>query len=306
MKNEDEVLKKLERTKIIYDNMEIPDELTKDIEKIVMQNKENHSNNRKNVSAVSFYKKSGIVAAAVIVIFIIVLNTNQAFAAAMDEIPLVGKISRVLTFRTYQEVDEDKRIVVEEPRISEQQADEIEDAGEKEELEEFVVDINTEIEKIIQDYKDQAAVHIEEYKKAYIETGGTEEEFEAKGIRVDINYEVKFESERYISLVITANENWCNAYGVQYFYNVDLKEQKELSLRDILGDDWIGIATKQMKNEMKLRMEEDEYLKYWEEFVAVDENTDFYLNEKGNPVLVYEKYSIAPGCYGIQEFEIEK
>ncbi len=30
----------------------------------------------------------------------------------------------------------------------------------------------------------------------------------------------------------------------------------------------------------------------------------FYLNEKGNVVVVYPKYEIAPGYMGIQEFEI--
>lgn len=75
-----------------------------------------------------------------------------------------------------------------------------------------------------------------------------QEEFEAKGIKVDISYELKCESDRYLSLVITANENWCSAYGVQYFYNIDLKEQRNLTLRDVLGDEWIDIATKQISS----------------------------------------------------------
>ena len=45
-----------------------------------------------------------------------------------------------------------------------------------------------------------------------------------KGIKVDAGYEVKYETEDVLSLEITANENWASAYGIQYFYNLDLKK----------------------------------------------------------------------------------
>ena len=35
-------------------------------------------------------------------------------------------------------------------------------------------------------------------------------------------------------------------------------------------------------------------------------DTPFYINEKGNPVVVFEKYEIAPGALGRPEFEIER
>lgn len=40
-------------------------------------------------------------------------------------------------------------------------------------------------------------------------------------------------------------------------------------------------------------------------FTTVDENTKFYLNEKGKPVICFAKYEIAPGFMGDQEFVIE-
>ena len=39
-------------------------------------------------------------------------------------------------------------------------------------------------------------------------------------------------------------------------------------------------------------------------FEGIDENTPFYINETGNPVVVFEAYEIAPGSEGTQEFEI--
>ena len=44
---------------------------------------------------------------------------------------------------------------------------------------------------------------------------------------------------------------------------------------------------------------------FWsEEWKGLDENTKFYMNDSGNPVVVFEKYEIAPGAAGPQEFEI--
>ena len=41
-------------------------------------------------------------------------------------------------------------------------------------------------------------------------------------------------------------------------------------------------------------------------FTTVDETTSFYINEDGNPVVVFPEYSIAAGAAGIVEFEIAK
>ena len=41
-------------------------------------------------------------------------------------------------------------------------------------------------------------------------------------------------------------------------------------------------------------------------FKTVDENTNFYINADGNPVVCFEKYEVSPGFMGVQEFVIEK
>lgn len=47
------------------------------------------------------------------------------------------------------------------------------------------------------------------------------------------------------------------------------------------------------------RVRVDENLIYFTEdeggFVTMDENTHFYVNENGNPVVVFDKYQLAPG-----------
>ena len=43
-----------------------------------------------------------------------------------------------------------------------------------------------------------------------------------------------------------------------------------------------------------------------EGFTTVSKDTKFYLNEEGNPVIVFDEYEIAPGYMGMPEFEIER
>ena len=49
---------------------------------------------------------------------------------------------------------------------------------------------------------------------------------------------------------------------------------------------------------------------YFEEsmggFSTVDETTGFYINEAGNPVVVFPPYTVAIGAMGYVEFEISK
>lgn len=243
-------------------------------------------------------KRVAATAACLVICFVAALNVSEPFAAAVAKVPVVGGIVQVVTWRSYVQEDEDKTIQMEVPQIEGE-----EDSG-------VVADVNAEIQKIVDDYKAQAEQQIAEYKEAFIATGGTEEEFAQKDIKVDVQYDVKYQSDTRLSLELTANENWCNAYNVQYFYNIDLKDDKALTLEDILGEDYVSIANASIREQMQQRMAEDENLVYWdgsdgiEGFTTVDENTKFYLNEKGNPVVVFAAYEIAPGAFGAQEFKI--
>lgn len=63
-----------------------------------------------------------------------------------------------------------------------------------------------------------------------------------------------------------------------------------------------GISSNLYANEPVVVMEEG--ATYFEEFKGIEEDQGFYINEKGNPVIVFDKYEIAPGSMGMQAFEI--
>ena len=284
-------------SKKIYDATEIPSELSETVHQAIQQTQLRKGGNEMHLFK-RYGKRVAATAACLVICFVAALNVSEPFAAAVAKVPVVGGIVQVVTWRSYVQEDEDKTIQMEVPQIEGE-----EDSG-------VVADVNAEIQKIVDDYKAQAEQQIAEYKEAFIATGGTEEEFAQKDIKVDVQYDVKYQSDTRLSLELTANENWCNAYNVQYFYNIDLKDDKALTLEDILGEDYVSIANASIREQMQQRMAEDENLVYWdgsdgiEGFTTVDENTKFYLNEKGNPVVVFAAYEIGPGATGAQEFEI--
>jgi len=179
----------------------------------------------------------------------------------------------------------------------------------------FTLDINKKIDNYVQKFISNETERFEEYKTAFFETGGTGEEWAERKFDITVDYELKYQRGAIVSFVITANENWCAAYGERTFYNLDLLNGKNVVLSDLLGNNYIEVANVQIIRQMKERVKENPDYVYWgvtdegavqgfDGFTTVDENTDFYINSVGNPVVVFDKYEVGPGFMGEQEFEI--
>lgn len=313
--------KKILCSKMEYDSMEIPGELHQMVSETVNAER----GKRRGVKMKNHrIARTAAAAAALFICFTAGLNASPAFAAVMKDVPVLGAVSKILTFRTYDYEDQDMKVHGEIPQIQETEGAGTEAAAgtgteaasnagaeaamSAEETVSLERTVNEEINRIMDQYKEDAKQRIEDYKEAFLATGGTAEEFAQKGIRVDAGYEVYFESEDRLSFAILANENWCSAYGLRLYYNLDLKNGRTITLEDLLGEDYIEIANRAIREQMKKNMEQDKSLVYWGGdmggFTTVDSDAKFYINEKGNPVVVFDKYEIAPGAFGVQEFEI--
>ena len=281
-------MKSMEEAKRKYDEIPIPSELSKRV------GKEIEKANMKRKKILVFRRrvqKGTAAAAAVVVLFTAALNTNTAFAETAGQLPVIGPVARVLTFRSYQTEEEDLKISVEIPTIE----------MISEDMNGLEQSVNEEILALCEQYAQAAKTRAEEYRQAFLDTGGTEEEWAAHNIEFKVWYEVKSQTDEYLSLAIMGTENWSSAYSETKYYNFDLKEGKLVTLQDILGDEYQQIANESIQNQMKENSEI-----YWDDFEGIQEDTPFYLNESGNPVIVFEKYEIAPGSEGQQEFEIKR
>ncbi len=161
--------------------------------------------------------------------------------------------------------------------------------------------LNDTISQKIENTLDSAKDRSQEYYEAYLATGGKESDYRPVNIHMD--YDVKYNIGSVVSLGIYKTETIGSAYDVAYFYNFDLENQKGITLKDFYGDDYKRIIDEQIIRQMKERVTQEGAV-YFEGFKGIKEGQAFYINEKGNPVIVFNKYEIAPGSMGIQSFEM--
>ena len=148
----------------------------------------------------------------------------------------------------------------------------------------------------------------EDYKNAFFATGGTEEEWAGREMDVIVDYEVKSQTDSRVSFVVTLAEGWVASMEERYYYNLDLSEDRDLTLRDYLGEDWVNICNASIQKQIDASVDEEGFTLFFTPeqggFTTVDENTAFYIREDGVPVLVFPEYSIAAGAAGMPEFPI--
>lgn len=283
-------MKVLEDAKRDYEDIPIPQELS---ERIMMEVKK--ADKRRKKQMIKRISRYGMTAAASLtILFTVGLNTSVAFANAAENIPVIGAMAKVLTFRSYQTQTDDLNMTVDIPSID-MISEEFSDVEES---------VNSEIYELCRQYANEAEKRVEEYRTAFLDTGGTLEEWEAHNIEIKVWYEVKTQTDKYLSLVINGAENWNNAGGKSKYYNFDLEKGGLLTLRDVMGNDYGQMIEEQIRSQMKER-ETTQGIKYFEgELPELSDDTKFYMNESGNPVIVFEPYEIAPGADGQQEFEI--
>lgn len=312
-----------ENGKRTFEQIEIPEELKETVERAV------HSVDKKKSAAryrqrrlVRAARNIGVAAAAVLLCMTVGVNTNEVLAKELGQLPVIGSLVRVLTITSYHEEDGDHDITVNVPEIEVEETGtagtgEVPQTEEASGMSDADIEeaVNAQIQKIVDDHVAQAKEKFAEYKDAFFATGGTEEEWGGRTMDINVDYEVKYQEGSVLSLVLKTSEAWVAAQELRYYYNIDVAQNRELTLKDLLGEDYVNIANESIRRQMNERAAADENLVYWgvtetessiDGFVTVDENTDFYINEKGNPVVCFGEYEVGPGFMGIQEFEIEK
>ena len=107
-----------------------------------------------------------------------------------------------------------------------------------------------------------------------------------------------------MSFVVNFGEGWIASQQQRYCYNLDIANNKDLTLADVLGEDWVNICNTAVQTRID---EDDSGLFFTPEqggFTTVDETTSFYINQDGSVTLVFPEYAIAAGAAGIVEIPV--
>lgn len=223
-------------------------------------------------------------------------NLNTPAVRAMEHIPVLGSIVKVVTFRTFESSEKDMRADVKIPEV---EVRDLEGKRNEPAAKEMNDAVDQYIQKIIEEYQaDVKAVNGE----------GKEE--------VSVDYQVVTDNARLYSLKIDTVIA-LNTSGVMIkIYHMDKETGKLIQLKDIFKEhtNYLSVLTKEVKNQMRQQMAEDNDKAY---FIDDDEMPDlnwegltdeanFYINEEGRLVFAFDKYEVAPGYMGACEFEIPR
>lgn len=254
------------------------DETLNDLENI------NKKSDKKSVSRITFKFASAMV---VLVVFILP-NISNDISNAMQGIPLVGNIVKIVTIRRYFDKDGNSELDIEVPTI--ENTNGIEDKTSKSVNE----DVNELTQRIIDMYNEEKDSQIH--------------------LSVNVKSEVIENSEDWFTLKLELSEVRAGSNIRYKIYHIDKIKDKIIVLADLFkNDEFKECISNEIKRQMISRMAEDESIVYWVNneiedwnFKTIEENQEFYFSKNGNIVIVFDKYEVAPGAMGAPEFEIDK
>ena len=240
--------------------------------------------------------RAALTAAAFVGSFLILPNTSPVIAHAMEQIPVLGKLIEVVTFRDYEYESDRNHADIQVPEIKVELG--LPEDQTLENLERTTDEINREIKKITDSLIEEFETYLEE-----------EEGYQD----ILVKSEILTATADYFTLKLLCYQGAGSGYQWNYYYTIDLNTGKRLQLKDVFaeGADYITPISEAIKEQMKAQMDADENVYYWlddeiEEwnFKSVTDETSFYINENGNVVMGFNEGDVAPMYMGAVEFEI--
>ena len=284
-----------EKLQVLKEEYQKPQMSQSQLEELRKRMKEANMADKKELNRKRMVKYTA-TAAALIGAFMILPNTSATIAHAMEQIPIIGQLVEVVTFRDY-EYDSDRNkadidVSVIKPN------EEFENSEVKDNLERSTAEINAEIQKITEGLVEEFEVHLKD------EIGYQD---------VVVTSEILLTTQDYFTIKLLCYQGTGSGYQWNYFYTIDLKTGKRMQLKDVFveGEDYITLISEDIKRQMQEQMSADDMICYWlndeiEElnFEKITEDSSFYLNEKNNVVINFDEGDVAPMYMGSVEFEI--
>ena len=283
--------KKLDDIHTDYNNIAIPENLRQKVEESIQKAKEETSMNKSKKLIFKFIRGTAGTAVAAMLSITVLANADSTIANAMDRIPVIGDIAKVVTFRTYENVQGDMEAKVDVPKVT---------LDGDNSLEEATNHLNTSVEE----YTNEIIKMFEKDLATY-GTYGKE--------NLNTTYQVLTDNEKMFSLRIDTTIAVGSSDSFSKIYHIDKSTGKVIELNDLFKKDsnYIDVLSDNIKDQMEEQMKTNENVNYFidtditsNNFTSIQENQNFYINEDGKLVLVFDKYEVAPGYMGMVEFVI--
>ena len=261
-----------------YEAVPVPDEAKKRTEAGIRKAKEERMKN----NILHYFKRAGGTAAAAVAAIALLSNTSPTIAQAMEQIPVIGAISQVVTFRTYENQTGHMEARVNVP--------EIEESGK-------TIPANEEMDQYAQ-------ALIDEYEKTVREQAGE------GNYSLDSTYETVFENDKYVCIVVHTTVAQGGAAQFTKAFTIEKKNGESISLLELLENDEsrLNAVSDSIKAQMREQMAAVIYYldsdMPEQDFKGLTGEESFYFSQNGELVVAFDEYQVAPGYMGAVEFTI--
>ncbi len=249
-----------------------------------VQSHSTKSGERKKKSHIIYIlRNTGATAAAAMAALVILTNVNPTIANAMENVPILGPISKIVTFRTYENQTNHFEAKVDVPEIESAPA---------------------EVNQSIEEY---ANALIAQYESDLRSSQGE------GNYSLTSSYQVVTDTPNYLCLRI--DTTLVMASGTEYtkVFTVDKRTGKMISLSDLFRNkpEMLTAISDNIKEQMQAQMAADSSVTYfynsdmpeWD-FKELRGDESFYFNEKGELVITFDETDVAPAYMGAVEFAI--
>ena len=227
-------------------------------------------------------------AAACILFVLLVLlpNVSVAYAKAVENIPVIGSLVEIFTIRNYFYSDDRHELDVQVPQVS--------DPGNQNASDLINKNVNQLTAAVIQQFYDELEItHDKGYGSIYID------------------YETVTNTDKWFTLTLTVTELAASSNTYFRFYHIDRTTGTYVTFGDLFDEADYPALEQLIIRQMRQEMDENEDAVYWidgaeagESFTALSGTQNFYFDDAGNLVIVYNKYEVGPGSMGCPEIEI--
>ena len=272
---------KIDKLKENYNNIEIPKELDD-----VINDAFNESENKKLENNKKDWRrnmKKWYASAAALGLIIVSVNASSTFAKSLENIPVIGNIIRVVNFNNYRIDKDGMDVSISLPEVSSDSKD-------------LEYKLNKEFEKEGK----------EAYKKYEAEVAELEKEGKTTHKSAEMWSETVAENDKTLSVAIYNTETEASAATSRKIYNIDKKDKTILTLEGMFGNnDYVDVLSKNILSQMKERTKKDSNDVYFvDNTFKIKKDQPFYINDKGELVICFDEYEVAPGSAGLVEFVI--
>ncbi|KHD15413.1 DUF3298 domain-containing protein [Clostridium butyricum] len=281
--------KNLQQLKKNYMDVPIPVELDFIVKKSLEDNGVKITNSRSNFKGIKIAAASIVAATA---LFTVGVNSSPVFAASLSNVPVVGSIVKILTFREYTVNEDSYNADIKVPSIQGLE--------------------NKDLENNLNDK------YLTENKKLYEDFMADMEDMKSNGdghLGVSSGYVVKTDNDRLLSIGRYVVNTVGSSSTTMKYDTIDKQSEILITLPSLFkNDSYVNIISENIKKQMIEQNKADENKFYWVEGIEKDINMDlfekiskdqnFYINSEGKLVISFDKYEVAPGYMGVVEFVI--